>query len=69
MNNQEEQILDDICGLCGGPGADKFAHPIHWPSERVPDGQLVHAACEDEECGRAHALLIDRQREAFLRTI
>jgi hypothetical protein len=22
---------EDICGLCGEPGADKFAHPVHWP--------------------------------------
>jgi hypothetical protein len=39
-------ISDDICGLCGNPGADKFAHPEHWPGERVPDGPLVHSDCE-----------------------
>lgn len=44
---------DDICGLCGEPGADKFAHPDHWPGERVPDGPLVHTECEIEECMRA----------------
>lgn len=59
----------DICGLCGQPGADKIAHPIHWPGERVPDGQLVHEACEDEECQRAHALLTDKQRREFLRRL
>jgi len=59
----------DICGLCGEPGADKFAHLIHWPGERVPDGPLVHAYCEAEECRRAHAELSDKQRRDFLRTI
>ena len=34
---------DDICGLCGEPGADKFKHPIHWPGEWIPDGKFVHA--------------------------
>lgn len=58
---------DDICGLCGEPGADKFAHPVHWPGERRADGLLVHAACEDAECERAHAALSDEEREAFLR--
>ena len=60
---------DDICGLCGKPGADKYAHPVHWPGERVPDGPFVHAECEDEECRRAHAELSDRQRESFLRSL
>ncbi len=60
---------EDICGLCGLPGADKFAHPEHWPGEQIPDGPLVHAGCESEECRRAHAELTDKQREAFLRTI
>ena len=59
---------EDICGLCGEPGADKFKHPIHWPGERNPDGALVHAACEDEECARAYGELSDKQREQFLRT-
>jgi hypothetical protein len=58
---------EDICGLCGLPGADKFAHPEHWPGERVPDGLLVHADCEHDECARAHALLTDKQRRDFLR--
>ena len=67
--NEQEQCSDDICGLCGQPGADKYAHPIHWPGERVPDGPLVHADCEALECQRAHAALTPQQREAFLRTI
>ncbi len=33
MNDLTKQ---DICGLCGLPGADKYAHPMHWPGERVP---------------------------------
>lgn len=59
----------DICGLCGQPGADKFAHPIHWPGERTPDSDLVHEECEDKECRRAHSLLSDKERERFLRAI
>lgn len=59
----------DICGLCGEPGADKIPHPIHWPGERVPDTDLVHAECERDECARAHAELSDEQRAAFLRTV
>ena len=59
----------DICGLCGEPGADKIAHPIHWPGETVPDSEYVHADCESGECGRAHAALSDKQRQEFLRTI
>lgn len=60
---------EDICGLCGEPGADKFAHPVHWPGERVPDGPLVHQQCEHDECERAHACLTDQQRRAFLRSV
>jgi hypothetical protein len=60
---------EDICGLCGEPGADKMAHPNHWPGERVPDGPMVHAEREDDECRRAHAALSEREREAFLRTV
>jgi hypothetical protein len=59
----------DICGLCGLPGADKYAHPIHWPGEQTPDGNLVHAECEAEECKRAHSLLSDKQRREFLSSI
>jgi hypothetical protein len=50
----EESEPEDICGLCGEPGADKYHHPHHWPGERVPDGPFVHAECEQEECKRAH---------------
>ena len=58
---------EDICGLCGKPGADKYHHPVHWPDEQIPDGPLVHATCEEEECKRAHSLLSDREREQFLK--
>ncbi len=44
---------DDICGLCGELGADKFCHPVHWPTEKVPKTDLVHAKCEREEGMRA----------------
>ncbi len=60
---------DDTCGLCGHPGADKIPHPHYWPGERRPDGPLVHASCEEEECGRAHALLSQAERDAVLRSI
>ena len=61
---EPEDVL--ICGLCGDPGADKFAHPVRWPGERAPDGEFVHSACEEEECGRAHSELSDAQRKLFL---
>jgi hypothetical protein len=60
---------EDLCGLCGEPGADKIPHPLHWPGEAIPDTPLVHAECEQEECKRAHSLLTDKQREAVLRSI
>lgn len=63
----EVKQSENICGLCGKPGADKIPHPIHWPGERVPDTEYVHADCESEECGRAHAALTDDQRKAFLK--
>ncbi len=58
---------NDICGLCGQPGADKIPHPIHWPGEEIPDTELVHQECEQEECRRAHRELTDDERRAFLR--
>ena len=60
---------DDICGFCGEIGADKIPHAVHWPNERVAGTKFVHAECEDEECWIAHALLSDKEREEFLRTI
>lgn len=60
---------EDICGLCGEPGADKIPHPNHWPGERVPDTELVHATCEADECARAHAALSDEQRRRVLRSL
>ena len=65
----ESALEEDTCGFCGQPGADKFAHPEHWPGERVPDGPLVHADCERDECTRAHASLTDKQRLEHLRRI
>jgi len=67
MIKYDDITEEDICGLCGEPGADKYAHPVHWPGEQVPDGEFVHAYCEDEECKRAHAALNDAERKAFLR--
>ena len=60
---------EDICGLCGLPGADKMPHPSHWPGERVPDTELVHAECERAECQRAHAALTPKERHEALRRI
>jgi hypothetical protein len=62
MNNTDEE---DICGLCGEPGADKYAHPIHWSGERMPNGQLVHRKCEQEECQRAFDIKSQRERNNF----
>lgn len=60
---------DDICGLCGLPGADKIPHPIYWPQEQRPDTDLVHDECERAECERASALCQGREREEFLNNI
>jgi hypothetical protein len=30
---------EDICGLCGKPGADKYKHPVRWPGEINPEGE------------------------------
>lgn len=60
---------EDICGFCGQPGADKVPHPMRWPGEASAGTELVHAACESEECRRAHSLLSDAQRQAVLRSI
>lgn len=65
----EDAAVDDVCFLCGQPGADKCAHPIHWPGEAGAAGTLVHAACEQEECERAHACLSTQERQSFLRTL
>jgi hypothetical protein len=61
--------IDDICGICGQPGADKIPHPVRWPGEADPGTELVHADCEQEECRRAHRELSDHQRRAFLREV
>lgn len=60
---------EDICGFCGEPRADKLPHPVRWPGEKSAGTELVHAACEQEECGRAHACLSDSQRVEFLKGI
>ncbi len=60
---------EDICGLCGEPGADKMAHPCHWPGESIPGTPYVHAACEEEECRRAHAALTPEQIATVIRSI
>jgi hypothetical protein len=57
---------EDLCGLCGEPGADKIPHPIYWPGEQRPDVAVVHASCEAEECERAHAALTPEERADFL---
>lgn len=64
---------EDICGLCGEPGADKMAlwtgGGVYWPGERIPDGDMVHQACEQAETRRAHAALSQQQRDAVLRSV
>jgi len=63
----------DICGLCGKPGADKMAMwtggGIYWPGEVIPETELVHLECEQEEQRRAHSLLSQDQRDEILRNI
>lgn len=58
---------EDICGLCGLPGADKIPHPIHWPDETIPNTPYVHAECEKVECQRASDMIQGKARETFLR--
>ena len=65
----ETVVDEDICGFCGLPGADKIPHPVRWPGEESAGTPYVHAACENEECKRAHSLLSDDQRKRFLRSI
>ena len=60
---------DDVCGFCSQGGADKIPHPVRWPGEESAGTSLVHAACEDAECQRAHSLLTDKQRANFLRWV
>lgn len=60
---------EDICGFCGKPGADKVPHPVRWPGEESAGSEFVHAECEEEECRRAHSLLTQKQRDAFLETL
>lgn len=64
---------EDICGLCGKPGADKMAlwtgGGLYWPGEIRPDSELVHHECEREETERAHAELSDSERRVFLEGI
>lgn len=57
---------DDICGLCGQPGADKIPHPYRWPGERLPDMPYVHSECEDEEATRAMRDLSPTERRRYL---
>ncbi len=57
---------EDICGLCGFPGADKIPHPIRWPDEQNPGTPYVHSKCEREECARASNLCKGEARRKFL---
>ena len=58
---------EEICGLCGEPGADKYKHPDHWPGEKNPEGEFVHTECEKEECARAHRDFLARVGESGVR--
>ena len=64
---------DDICGLCGLPGADKMAlwtgGGIYWPGEIRPETETVHQDCERAETKRAHAMLSQKHRDRVLRSI
>jgi hypothetical protein len=67
MTDGEIAEAEDICGLCGEPGADKYKHPCHWPGEENPEGEFVHAECENVECARAHAEFTRRVGESGVR--
>jgi len=60
--------MEDICGFCGFPGADKIPHPVRWPGEEPAGTEYVHARCEQEETRRAHEALSVAERAAFLLT-
>ncbi len=69
----DEEINEDICGLCGRSGADKMAvwtgGGVYWPGESPSNTEFVHASCEHEERCRAHARLSQSERDAFVRTL
>jgi hypothetical protein len=69
----DANVQQDICGLCGKPGADKFPHPMHWPGERIPETDIVHSECERLECEDAFVSYRRRVGEEgitrFLRSI
>ena len=64
---------DDICGLCGEPGADKMAcwtgGGVYWPGEERPDSTVVHSECEQQERSRAHAALSKDQIRRVLDSV
>ena len=66
-----EDENDDICGLCGLPGADKIPHPVYWPEEQRPDPdrELVHAECEQRACAEGSAKCQGKERQAFLNNV
>ena len=65
--------MEDICGICGEPGADKMAlwtgGGVYWPGEFIPDTELVHHECEREETRRAHAALSQKERNQVIDSI
>lgn len=65
--------MEDRCGLCCQPGADKMARwtggGIYWPGETRPLTDVVHAACEQSETARAHTALTQKQRDAVIRSV
>ena len=66
MSNSK-QSTDELCFLCGQPGADKIPHPINWPGEQVaPFGGFVHQHCEQAETERAFNELDAQTRNRFL---
>lgn len=58
--------VEDICGLCGKPGADKIPHPMYWPRERKPGTPYVHAECERAESERAMEAMTEAERREYL---
>ena len=58
---------EDVCGICGETGADKYKQPCRWPGEINPEGEFVHAECEQRERYRAFAEFRERFGDAGVR--
>ncbi len=71
--SDKKTIDEDICGYCGESGADKMAlwtgGGVYWPGAFIPETEVVHQYCEQEDTRRAFDALSAKQRAKFLRNI